>query len=74
MGEKISLTELFKRRSAENKAAFEAQQAWEATPEGAAWRAEQDAHHKRMADADERYAVEHPEPEEDDEGEGSDDE
>jgi hypothetical protein len=65
-GKRITLADVFKRRAAEIKADADAQAAWEATPEGAAWRAAQDAHHRRMADADARFAAEHP-PEDDDE-------
>jgi len=50
-----------------------AQDEWEQTPEGAEWRRQQDEHHRRMADADARYALEHPEPEEDEEEDGEDD-
>jgi len=70
----MSLADLFARKRAEREAEIAAQDAWEKTPEGAAWRAQQDDHHRRMREADERYAAEHPEPEADDpDGEESDD-
>lgn len=76
-GRKVTMAELFARKRAQNKAETEAQDAWEQTPEGKAWRAAQDAHHQRMAEADRRYALEHPEPEADedtgDDDEGDDD-
>jgi hypothetical protein len=71
-GKKITLAELAARDQAKRLAEYQAQQAWEQTPEGAAWRAEQDAYHRRMAEADERHAIENP-PLEDDEDGGDDD-
>jgi hypothetical protein len=62
---RITLADVFKRRGAEIEAEIEAQTAWEATPEGRSWREAQDAHHRRMEEADARFAAEHP-PEDDD--------
>lgn len=63
-GRKMTLAEVFARRRAELIAEKEAQDAWEATPEGKAWRQRQDAHHKRMAEADAQWAKDHPQEEE----------
>lgn len=66
-GKKITLAELAARDRAKRTAEYAAQKAWETTPEGAAWRAEQDDHHRRMAEADGRYAIDNPPQEDDDE-------
>jgi hypothetical protein len=72
-GKRVTLADAFKRREAEIKAEIDAQAAWEATPEGAAWRAAQDAHHRRMVEAEARFAAEHPPEDEDEEEEDEDD-
>jgi hypothetical protein len=68
---KTTMHDVFKRAAERLKAETAAQDAWEATPEGRKWREAQDAHHRRMAEADARFAAEHPpedepEPDEDD--------
>lgn len=62
---KISMAELFARDKAKRQAEAAAQAAWEQTPEGAEWRREQEAHHRRMAEADARYEAENPTSDED---------
>lgn len=59
-GKRISFNDLFERRKKEIQAERDRQKAWEATPEGKEWRAEQDAHDQRMREADERFARENP--------------
>lgn len=66
-GKKITLADLFARDSAKRLAEYQAQQEWEKTPEGRAWREAQDALHARLAAADEQYAIANPPPEDDDE-------
>lgn len=60
MGKMISAGELFSRDAAKRKSEYAAQLAWEQTEEGAAWRKEQDEYHRRMFEADLRYAEENP--------------
>ena len=72
-GKRVTLDEVFKRREAEARAERELRDAWEATPEGKAWREARDAHHARMQQADERFALENPPPDEDEDGDAGDD-
>lgn len=62
----LTLADVFRRHAERARAEIAARDAYDATPEGAAEKAEREAHHKRMAEADARFAEENP-PEDDEE-------
>ena len=57
-GKRVSLADVFKRAAAKAKADYEQQLTYEATPEGAAEKAEREAYHRRMMEADQKFAAE----------------
>jgi hypothetical protein len=71
-GKPVTMRELFERRAQQLRDEKAAQEAWEQTPEGQEWRRAQDEHHRRMREADARWAAEHPEPDEDEADEDND--
>ena len=59
-GKRMTLGELFAQEDAKARVEYARQLAWEATPEGKAYLAEQAAEYQRRAAANERYAAENP--------------
>ena len=55
---RLTLADVFRQKEAEVRAELAQRQAYEATPEGRAEAIARDAFHRRMAEADERFAAE----------------